>query len=87
MRESVPVGTPATRAAKNATDTIPIVSTRVADPVPLGLVDSLVRPSGNLTGVSLIAIDLATKWPELLTEVMCRAYAAIPSPTRDSPGI
>jgi putative ABC transport system substrate-binding protein len=66
----VTVGTPATRAAKSATETIPIVFTRVADPVPLGLVDSLARPSGNLTGVSLIAIDLATKWVELLTEAM-----------------
>jgi putative ABC transport system substrate-binding protein len=66
----VAVGTQATRAAKNATATIPIVFTRVADPVPLGLVASLAQPSGNLTGVSLIAIDLATKWLELLTEAI-----------------
>jgi putative tryptophan/tyrosine transport system substrate-binding protein len=66
----VTVGTQATQAAKNATETIPIVFTRVADPVPLGLVASLAQPSGNLTGVSLIAIDLATKWLELLTEAM-----------------
>ena len=60
----------ATRAAKNATETIPIVFTRIADPVALGLVASLAQPSGNLPGVSLIAIDLATKWLELLTEAM-----------------
>ena len=66
----VAVGTPATRAAKNATETIPIVFTRIADPVALGLVAILAQPSGNLTGVSLIAIDLATKWLELLTEAM-----------------
>ena len=66
----VTVGTPATRAAKDATTTIPIVFTRIADPVALGLVASLARPSGNLTGASLIAIDLATKWLELLTEAI-----------------
>ena len=55
------VGTPATRAAKNATDTLPIVFSRVADPVALGLVSSLVRPGGNLTGVSVMSSDLAAK--------------------------
>jgi putative tryptophan/tyrosine transport system substrate-binding protein len=66
----VTVGTQATRAAKNATGTIPIVFTRIADPVALGLVASLARPSENLTGVSILTIDVAAKWLELLTEAM-----------------
>jgi len=64
----VAVGTPATRAAKNATEMIPIVFTRIADPVALGFVASLARPSGNLTGVSVLTIDIAAKWLELLIE-------------------
>jgi putative tryptophan/tyrosine transport system substrate-binding protein len=61
-------GTAATRAAKNATDSIPIVFSRVADPVALGLVESLAKPSANLTGVSVISRDLAAKRLELLIQ-------------------
>ena len=79
----VTVGTAATRAAKNATETIPIVFTRIADPVAFGLVTNLARPSGNLTGVSTLSPDLAAKTLELLTEALpgLRRVAVVWDPT------
>src|SRR5215813_10605109 len=64
--------TPGTRAAKQATGTIPIVMVNVADPVGMGLVASLAHPGGNITGVSNIDAGLAAKRLELLKEVLPR---------------
>ena len=57
-------------AAKNATRAIPIVVASSADPVALGLVDSLARPGGNVTGLSQIAPEMAGKRLELLKEIV-----------------
>jgi putative tryptophan/tyrosine transport system substrate-binding protein len=58
------------RAAKQATKTIPIVMSTNNDPVETGIVDSLARPGGNITGVSRLTRDLNGKRLELLTEVV-----------------
>jgi putative ABC transport system substrate-binding protein len=66
----VTMSTPAALAAKQATQTIPIVMVYVADPVGTGLVANLARPGGNLTGVSDMATDLSAKRLELLKEAV-----------------
>jgi len=77
LRQNVDVivaaGSQAIRAAKQATSTIPIVIGQIGDPVQLGLVASLARPGGNITGVSTMAPDLAGKRLELLKEVIPKA--------------
>lgn len=64
----VAVGTPAVLAAKQATATIPIVAALIADPVESGLVMSLARPGGNITGLSLASEEVVAKALELLKE-------------------
>lgn len=63
---------PASLAVKRATSTIPVVSVYSADPVGLGLVHSLRRPGGNITGISALAADYAAKALELLKEAAPR---------------
>ena len=62
--------TPAALAAKAATSAIPIVFTTAADPIAVGLVDSLSRPSGNVTGVNSYLSDLGAKRLELLRQLV-----------------
>ena len=64
--------TPAARAAKTATQTVPIVMHSLGDPVATGLVASLARPGGNVTGTTLLASGLAAKRLGLLKEIVPR---------------
>lgn len=66
------LNTPSAIAAKNATSTIPIVMARVSEPVQSGLVSSLARPGGNVTGLSFNNSELAVKGLELLREALPR---------------
>jgi len=66
-------GEAAIRAAKRATTQIPIVMALAADPVGSGLVPNLAHPGGNLTGMSALASDLASKRVELLKELVPNA--------------
>jgi len=63
---------PAIRAAKKATKTIPIVIVTSEDPVAGGMIDSLARPGGNITGLTILTRDLGGKRLELLKEIEAR---------------
>ena len=75
-------GSVAAQAAKNATTTIPVVFTSGADPVATGLVASLSRPGGNVSGMSLLAAEMAAKRLELIRDLLprTRAVAMITNP-------
>jgi putative ABC transport system substrate-binding protein len=66
----VAAGTPAAIAAKNATASIPIIMASAGDPVLSGLVASLARPGGNITGNSIISTELGAKRLQLLHELL-----------------
>jgi putative tryptophan/tyrosine transport system substrate-binding protein len=78
-------GGPAVRAAKTATSTIPIVFIN-GDPVGQGLVASLARPGGNLTGVSILTVEMMPKRLELLSELVSQAsvIALLVNPTNST---
>src|SRR5919106_4934573 len=67
-------GTPGSRAAKKATATIPIVIAVIGDPIGNGLVASLSRPGGNITGLVLQEFETTVKWFELLKQVVPQAF-------------
>ena len=80
-------GTVPARAAKEATSTIPIVFTSAGDAVGDGLVGSLARPGGNLTGVSIITAEVTPKRLELLADLVDErgAIALLMNPTETGP--
>jgi putative ABC transport system substrate-binding protein len=63
-------GTPPSRAAQHATTTIPIVAIGIGDPVRAGLVTTLARPGGNITGNTILSSDIGPKRLQLLKEVL-----------------
>jgi putative tryptophan/tyrosine transport system substrate-binding protein len=83
---AAPASTPAALVAKAVTTTIPIVFQTAADPVEVGLVASLNRPGGNLTGVATVGLEVGSKRLELLHEVVPTAtvMALLVNPTSPS---
>jgi putative ABC transport system substrate-binding protein len=69
----VTAGGPATHAAKQATSSIPIVMARVGDAVGIGLIESLARPGGNVTGITDESVALSAKRLEIIKEAVPRA--------------
>jgi putative ABC transport system substrate-binding protein len=62
-------GNPVILALAKLTTTIPIVFAQIVDPVGLGVVQSLARPGGNVTGFTFVDLELLGKWPQILSEV------------------
>jgi len=85
----VSVATQASLAAKASTTTIPIVMVYVGDPVGIGMVSSLARPGGNITGLGANAEEYAAKYPELLKQAVPRAsrVAVLLDPVNPSYGV
>jgi putative ABC transport system substrate-binding protein len=81
-------GTLISFAAKRATATVPIVFVS-ANPVEAGLVTSLARPGGNLTGLSVLSADYSAKWPQLLLEAVPRLHrlAVLYNPDTQAPQV
>ena len=77
---------PAIRVAKQATKTISIVMISTVDPVVAGIVDSLARPGGNITGLALLTRDLSAKRLELLSEVVQKISRVAVLWDADGPG-
>jgi ABC-type uncharacterized transport system substrate-binding protein len=75
-----------TRAAKEATNTIPIVMINEADPVGTGLINSLARPGGNITGLSTLSSELSGKRLELLKEIVAKLSRVAVLGCSTSPG-
>ena len=82
----VTTGPTVTRAAKEATTTVPIVMTTDSDPVGNGFVASLARPGGNITGLSALAPELSGKQLELLKEIVPRLSRVAVFGTSTNPG-
>ena len=82
----VAVNTPAALAAKRATTTIPIVITRVANPVESGLVASPARPGGNVTGVSSMHAEFSGKRVEFVREILPGLARVVVLFNADNPG-
>jgi putative tryptophan/tyrosine transport system substrate-binding protein len=82
----VTIGSSVSRSAKEATSTIPIVMAQVNDPVGDGLVASLARPEGNITGLSTLAPELSGKRLELLKEVVSKLSRVAVMGTSTIPG-
>jgi putative tryptophan/tyrosine transport system substrate-binding protein len=79
----VAAGTPQVLALRAATSTIPIVFLTAGDPVALGLVASLNRPGGNLTGTTPITLEVGRKWLQLLNDLVptAKTFALLVNPT------